>query len=683
LSAVRTVAFDDLPATPATHARLYFYAAVIGLVRQALESFGSFEALAKQFPFVSGYVNELATFGLEGVDIARAPARWRDALQAWERRASARLPLRALARQTGLGYAELVALAGATLADEEMRFGALFSAMHGIDGQARPNAGMIARWAACESPDSDLSPVRRLIDLGMLEATNPEAPAAAWCVRLPAVYSNVLHGAAPGTLGPGIRYHAAAHAPGLDSLLLPDPLRDTVQRLGELIAGGEVDTVVVRGPQDNGRRTLVRALAAARGQGVLEVGSAQAAPPAALKALGPLATLLDAVPLLVFECAPGESAALPEMNGEVPWRAAVLGRAGGIRGLGGRKPAVLTLSLPDADTRRRLWARATPDLPERDASLFAARFRMTSGAILQMATAANAQARLSGAGVFAARHLAQARETLDRGELETLATRIAPASGWDQLVAAADTRAELAVLEQRCRHRERLSAGGAGASCGVRALLKGPSGCGKTLAARVLACALDHMDLYRVDLAAVVDKYVGESEKRLGRLFDRAQELDAILLFDEGDALFGRRTASLHSSTDRYANLQTNFLLQRLESHDGIVLVTTNLADAIDSAFQRRMDVVVEFGQPDAEQRLAIWRLHLPEDHQVRGELLEEVAYRCSLSGGQIRNAASHAELVALSQETALRDAHLLAAVQREYRKSGALCPLRAHERAA
>jgi MoxR-like ATPase len=679
---VRTDAFDDLPATPATHARLYFYAAVIGLVRQALESFGSFEALAKRFPFVGGYVNELATFGLEGVDIARAPARWRDAVQAWERRESVRLPLRALAGQTGLGYAELVALVGATLVDEEMRFGALFCALHGVESQPRPSAGMVARWAECEAPDTDLAPVRRLIDLGLLEATNPDAPAAAWCVRLPAAYANVLLGGAP-ALGPGIRYRAAAQLPRLDSLLLPDRLRETAERLRELIAQAEVDTVVVRGPRGNARRTLVQALAGAQGQGVLEVQCALNPAAALLKALGPLCALLDAVPLFVFECAPGDSAALPEVNGEVRWRAAVLGAAGGIRGLGGRKPAVLTLPLPDVETRRRLWARATPQLPERDAGLFAQRYRMTSGAILQMATAANAQARLSGAAAFGARHLAQARETLDRGELETLATRIAPARGWDQLVTAADTRAELAVLEQRCRHRERLSAGAGAASCGVRALLKGPSGCGKTLAARVLACALDHMDLYRVDLAAVVDKYVGESEKRLGRLFDRAQELDAILLFDEGDALFGRRTASLHSSTDRYANLQTNFLLQRLETHDGIVLVTTNLADAIDSAFQRRMDVVVEFGQPDAEQRLAIWRLHLPAEHQVRGELLEEVAYRCSLSGGQIRNAASHAELVALSQETALRGAHLLAAVQREYRKSGALCPLRAHERAA
>ena len=676
---MRHVAFDDLAPTPATHFRLYFYAAVIGLVRQAVETFGSFEVLSKQFPFVSGYVNEIATFGLEGVDIASAPAKWRDAVQAWESRAKVRLPLRALARQAGLGYAELVALAAATLVDEEMRFGAVFSAMHGIEGQPRPNAAMIARWSECDSPDSDLSPVRRLIDLGVLEATNPDAPAATWFVRLPAVYSTFLHGGSPGTLGPGMRYHPAAQAPVLDSLLLPDSVGETARRLCELVAEGEVDAVVVRGPRGNGRRTLVRALAAAGGQGILELGSAQTA--AALKPVGPLAALLDAVPLFVFECPPGESVVLPETN--CRWSAAVLGMSGGIRGVGGRKLATLTLPLPGIETRRQLWARAAPGLAEREASALAERFRMTSGSIVQMATAASTQARLSGSSRFGARQLAEAREILDRGELETLATRMSPAGGWDELVTAAGTRAELQVLEQRCRHRERLfsARGAAAGSCGVRALLKGPSGCGKTLASRALASALDHMDLYRVDLAAVVDKYIGESEKRLGRLFDRAQELDAILLFDEGDALFGRRTTgSAHSSTEKYANLQTNFLLQKCETHDGIILVTTNLADAIDPAFHRRMDVVVEFGQPDAEQRLAIWRLHMPDEHEVSGDLLAEVAYRCSLSGGQIRNAASHAQLLALSQRSAVCDEHITAAVQREYRKSGAVCPLRARE---
>src|SRR5262249_43567362 len=140
---------------------------------------------------------------------------------------------------------------------------------------------------------------------------------------------------------------------------------------------------------------------------------------------------------------------------------------------------------------------------------------------------------------------------------------------------------------------------------GVRALLTGPSGTGKTLAARVLAARLE-LDLYRLDLATVVNKYIGETEKNLSRVFARAEELDVALLLDEGDALLTQRT-DVQTSHDRYANLETNYLLQRLETFEGILIVTTNAADRIDSAFQRRMDVVIEFRAPDAAERLEIW----------------------------------------------------------------------------
>jgi SpoVK/Ycf46/Vps4 family AAA+-type ATPase len=184
------------------------------------------------------------------------------------------------------------------------------------------------------------------------------------------------------------------------------------------------------------------------------------------------------------------------------------------------------------------------------------------------------------------------------------------------------------------------------------------------------------MDIYRVDLASVVNKYLGETEKNLGRIFSLAEELDVILLLDEGDALLARRTA-VQTSNDRYANLETNYLLQRIESFEGIVLLTTNAGDHIDSAFQRRMDVVVDFRAPEAPERWVIWQLHLPTDHEIDGTLLREIAARCPFTGGQIRNAVLHAAMLALDQGASMRTEHLEAAVQREYRKSGAVNPLR------
>jgi len=206
-------------------------------------------------------------------------------------------------------------------------------------------------------------------------------------------------------------------------------------------------------------------------------------------------------------------------------------------------------------------------------------------------------------------------------------------------------------------------------------LFYGPSGTGKSHAARLLASTL-RKDLYRLDLSSVVNKYIGETEKNLNKVFSRAEELDAILLIDEGDALLTQRT-SVQTSNDRYANLETNFLLQRLESFEGIVIITTNAFERIDSAFQRRIDVSVEFRAPDAAQRLAIWNMHLPSVHAVSETQLREIAGRCELCGGQIKNAVLHATLLCLDSGAGITHEQLGAAIRREYRKTGAVCPLR------
>jgi SpoVK/Ycf46/Vps4 family AAA+-type ATPase len=210
---------------------------------------------------------------------------------------------------------------------------------------------------------------------------------------------------------------------------------------------------------------------------------------------------------------------------------------------------------------------------------------------------------------------------------------------------------------------------------GVRALFQGPSGTGKTLAAKLLAAELG-MDLYRLELSSVVSKYIGETEKNLSQVFALAEELDIILLVDEGDSVLAQRTA-MHSSNDRFANQETNYLLQRIETFEGILIITTNAAELIDSAFQRRMDVVVDFRSPDASERWEIWTLHLPARHAVDTGLLRDLSARCALTGGQIRNAVLHASLLALNEGGAIGSSHVEAAVQREYRKMGGVYPLR------
>jgi SpoVK/Ycf46/Vps4 family AAA+-type ATPase len=162
----------------------------------------------------------------------------------------------------------------------------------------------------------------------------------------------------------------------------------------------------------------------------------------------------------------------------------------------------------------------------------------------------------------------------------------------------------------------------------------------------------------------------------LSKVFSRVEELDVILLLDEGDALLTQRT-SVSNSNDRYANLETNYLLQRLESFDGILIVTTNASERIDGAFQRRMDVVIDFAMPNAQERWTIWQMHLPPHHAIPASVLEEAASRCELTGGQIRNAALHASLLALNESGVVTGPQLEAAIRREYRKAGSVCPLR------
>ncbi|HEY3080601.1 MAG TPA: ATP-binding protein, partial [Chloroflexota bacterium] len=307
-------------------------------------------------------------------------------------------------------------------------------------------------------------------------------------------------------------------------------------------------------------------------------------------------------------------------------------------------------------------------------------FRMTGGNIRRAASLARSYAALDGRCAVTLTDARQASRALNRPALDTLATPVAADGDWGQLAVAAETMRELRHLELRCRHRERMGAS-VGASleadlnAGVRALFSGPSGTGKSLAARLLAATLG-MDLYRLDLSTVVNKYIGETEKNLSRVFARAEELDVILLLDEGDSLLTQRT-TVQTSNDRYANLETNYLLQRLESFEGILIVTTNANQRIDDAFQRRIDVVVDFHPPEPAERWAIWQLHLPAAHGVEPALLDDVARRCGLSGGQIRNAVLHASLLGMEDGGTIASAHLEAAVEREYRKMGAVCPLR------
>jgi broad-specificity NMP kinase len=232
-----------------------------------------------------------------------------------------------------------------------------------------------------------------------------------------------------------------------------------------------------------------------------------------------------------------------------------------------------------------------------------------------------------------------------------MAERVERLASWENLVVTPDVDDALHELVARVRFRRTvLETWGMGdvatTARGVTALFQGGPGTGKTMAAGVIAKALGY-ELWRVDLSKVVSKWIGETERNLGMLFDAAEEGEIVLLFDEADALFTKRT-EVKSSNDKHANAATNYLLQRLDSFTGIAILTTNFGTAIDAAFRRRLAVHIEFPFPDEQERLRLWRAHLPKSLPTRGDLqLQQIAETYQLSGGYIRNAALRAAYLA------------------------------------
>ena len=389
--------------------------------------------------------------------------------------------------------------------------------------------------------------------------------------------------------------------------------------------------------------------------------------------------LLDALILHERELMPGETLPAPDLPGLRGPLLVAPGREGGFDTITGVRKITIEIPLPNPAQRRRVWRSAFPEMTESDIRWLGDRFRIAAGHIRAIANSAIGEAALAGRATPTPGDVLAASRHLGRQQLDVLAEPLLPFGDWNLLVTRDQTGSQLQELADRCRRREGLTeAIGSPLSKtlgrGVRALFTGPSGTGKTMAARILAADLGY-DLYRVDLGAVVNKYIGETEKNLHRVLSRAEALDVILLLDEGDALLGSRT-DVKSANDRYANLETNYLLQRLESYQGIVLITTNLGDNIDRAFQRRMDVVVPFFRPRARERAALWEAHLPAAHALTRLFFQGVVDRCALTGGQIRNAITHAAVQGLAQHLPLDDAALAAGIAREYQKAGASNPL-------
>jgi hypothetical protein len=324
---------------------------------------------------------------------------------------------------------------------------------------------------------------------------------------------------------------------------------------------------------------------------------------------------------------------------------------------------------PDANQQKALWQKSLgPGASQLDGTLdeLSQHFRLSSRMIFNTGSLA-----LANGGEVNPDALWNACRALARPKLEDLAQRLAPSAEWDELVLPLLQTNMLRQLASQVWHRMKVheswgfsSKGHRG--LGISALFCGDSGTGKTLAAEVLAHELG-LDLYRIDLASVVSKYIGETERNLKQIFDAAEEGGVLLLFDEADALFGKR-GEVKDSHDRYANIEVGYLLQRMETYQGLAILTTNLKSSLDRAFQRRLRFTVTFPFPDAAQREAIWSKVFPSATPTRNLNLKKLS-QLNIAGGNIRNIALNAAFLAAHAGTPVEMSHLLDAARLEAHK--------------
>lgn len=333
--------------------------------------------------------------------------------------------------------------------------------------------------------------------------------------------------------------------------------------------------------------------------------------------------------------------------------------------------AIVEFPYPSMDLREQFWESHAEELPDEvDPAVLAGTFRLTQVEL----EAALATARSLADGELTAEDVYDGCAAQSAGELEALAQRIEPASSWEDIQLREKTERKLRIVRDHVTHpariyrdwgfEEHFSRG-----TGIVALFSGPSGTGKTMAAEILANEVG-MDLYKIDLSSVVSKYIGETEENLEEIFEAAENSNAILLFDEADAVFGDR-AEVSSATDRYANVEVNYLLQRIEAYDGVVLLTTNYESNIDSAFTRRIDHTVSFKRPEEATREAIWRGIFPEDAPL-GEIDYDFLASRDFTGGQIKTIGQTAAILA-AKDDRIGMCHVIHAIQLEVQKIGRL----------
>lgn len=571
-----------------------------------------------------------------------------------------------LVRALSLSHIETLSVALALAVERDVVVGRALSVLQHPLGGSRPTVGLLARaleWSVRPGMDPvDLLVAGTAARVGLVTMTPDDYPMPERVLAIPQHLAAALRGL-PGTLG------GAVLGLGVDAPRLSDAILETARRHAQALARRPGAALAVRSGSPAERRAVAAAVSEALGKRPLFLSRAHPS------GITPWLALDDLLPVFECELGPSERFELPELVGYDGPRIVTAGPDGGIAARDGA-PFAWHVPVPSPDERRRLWAHELGD--EAVAAELGVAHRHGCGRIAELARLAKQRAAMDDRHSVVATDVVEAAWSSDASGLEALAEPMRARIPAESLVLGPRTQEQLDLLLLRCRRREGLVDGLGVSACtryrpGVRALFVGPSGSGKTLAVAWLSSQLN-MPLYRVDVASVVSKYIGETEKNLAQLLARAEDAEVALLFDEADSLFGKRTEVKHSN-DRFANAQTNYLLQRIESYDGIALLTSNNRSRFDSAFTRRLDFIIDFPAPNAEQRRALWEVHLGDAHEIDAGQLNRLAASVDLVGGHIRNAVLSAAVLAGAHGRRIGWHDLLRGIDAELRKLGQQLP--------
>ncbi len=572
-----------------------------------------------------------------------------------------------LASAFGLTLFEQLAVALASAVEDDAMAGRAVAWLQAPVGGSRPTLGLVAS-ALAAAPGAGPQALHALVSgaamhSGLLSVMSESGPLPERPFGVPIPICLALAGR-DATL-PGMTIGLGDPQP----VKLPPSVHAEAERHARGLAAGGQRGLIVRARAAAEGRSVSAAIAAALGLRPLFIETDK------LAGLGPLLVLRGLLPVFCFEMGPGDRRKLPHVPLYTGPCLALCGLEGTVEHAGG---AVLSWSLPvpSREERRELWHAALGEGALADR--LAREHRHGSDRIAQLARLAHHRATLDGSARPALSHVADAAWAGEGLGLEALAQPLRDAISDEAMVMTPVLRGELETLLLRCRSRDGLERGlGASATAryrpGVRALFVGPSGTGKTLAAGWLATRLQ-MPLYRVDLASVTSKYIGETEKNLAQLLAHAEQAEVVLLFDEADSMFGKRT-EVKEANDRFANAQTNYLLQRIETFDGVTLLTSNSKSRFDAAFMRRLDLIIDFPLPGPEERRALWLSHLGAGHRLGMSQVNQLAAAVDFGGGHIRNAVLTAAVLAQARGTPIEFGDVAAAVGDEYRKLGRQVP--------